>query len=205
MFIYPLVYTLMWLIPFVQHCMMYDDYQASHPIFWIRILSTICQMILGLVDCLIFSMREKPWRSIQSSDGSFWGSFAIWRNSRIGSISSCGLVVGSVDSGGMETSMAGSVSGAGGANARRSVRTSASDDQTKVAVEQARVRLDLEREDRLERMKKRLEERAKADKERASEEGDSDGEEGSRNDEGNGVVREPKGKDKLVGPVVDGA
>ncbi|KAH7068839.1 G protein-coupled glucose receptor regulating Gpa2-domain-containing protein [Paraphoma chrysanthemicola] len=205
MFIYPLVYTLMWLIPFVQHCMMYDDYQASHPIFWIRILSTICQMILGLVDCLIFSMREKPWRSIQSSDGSFWGSFAIWRNSRIGSISSCGLVVGSVDSGGMETSMAGSVSGAGGANARRSVRTSASDDQTKVAVEQARVRLDLEREDRLERMRKRLEERAKADKERASEEGDSDGEEGSRNDEGNGVVREPKGKDKLVGPVVDGA
>ncbi|KAH7089068.1 G protein-coupled glucose receptor regulating Gpa2-domain-containing protein [Paraphoma chrysanthemicola] len=198
MFIYPLVYTLMWLIPFVQHCMMYDDYQASHPIFWIRIVSTICQMILGFVDCLIFSMREKPWRSIQNSDGSFWGSFAIWRNSRLASVSSCGLVVGSMDGAGMEASMAGSMSGAGGTNARRSVRTSASDDQTKLAVEQARARLDLEREDRLERMRKLLEERAKADEERASWE-----EEGGRSGEGNGAVQEPKGKEKLVGPVVD--
>jgi len=52
--------------------------------------------------------------------------------------------------------------GEGGmARMRGSVRTSASDDFTRIAAEQARVRLDLEREERLARMKERLEARRK--------------------------------------------
>lgn len=34
---------------------------------------------MGAVDCLIFSLREKPWRNIPASDRTFWGSFCFWR------------------------------------------------------------------------------------------------------------------------------
>jgi G protein-coupled receptor GPR1 len=183
MFIYPLVYTLMWLIPFVQHCMMYSDYFAGHPIFSIRMGTVICTMSIGFVDCLIFTMREKPWRSIQTSDGSIWGSFFVWRGRQLGSLSNRELVGGSVDSGTLERIMTGSVDGVG---MRRGVRTSASDDHTKLAVEQARVRLDLEAEDL----------------EAGSSDYGSD-EEGFVERDGEAVgAKEPKGKEKLVGPVI---
>jgi|TARA_R110002003_G_scaffold96_8_gene7410 G protein-coupled receptor GPR1 len=199
MFIYPLVYTLMWLIPFVQHCMMYSDYFAGHPIFSIRMGTVICTMSIGFVDCLIFTMREKPWRSIQTSDGSIWGSFFVWRGRQLGSLSNRELVGGSVDSGTLERIMTGSVDGVG---MRRGVRTSASDDHTKLAVEQARVRLDLEREERLERLKERMAARQAADLEAGSSDYGSD-EEGFVERDGEAVgAKEPKGKEKLVGPVI---
>ncbi|KAF2829267.1 hypothetical protein CC86DRAFT_403913 [Ophiobolus disseminans] len=158
MFIYPLVYTLMWLIPFIQHCMMYSDRFAHHPIWFFRIGTTICITSMGFVDCLIFSLREKPWRTIQTSDGTIWGSLAVWRSPQLsnagismsvnGGISGGRVVLGSTDDG--ETRIA---------RMRSSIRTSASDDFTRLAAEQARVRLDLEREERLARMKERVEKR----------------------------------------------
>ncbi|KAA8627531.1 plasma membrane G-protein coupled receptor [Pyrenophora tritici-repentis] len=72
MFIYPLVYTLMWLLPFVQHCTNYQDHYVQHPIYFLRLGSTICITSMGFVDCVIFSLREKPWRKIPSSDGTLW-------------------------------------------------------------------------------------------------------------------------------------
>lgn len=79
LFIYPCVYMIIWLIPFVSHCFNYSDYYAQHPIYVISALSTFCQTSLGWVDVLIFCWREKPWRHIPGSDGTFLGSFCWWR------------------------------------------------------------------------------------------------------------------------------
>jgi G protein-coupled receptor GPR1 len=79
LFIYPLVYTLMWLIPFVQHCTFYQDRWAQYPMYFLRIANVTCITLMGFVDCLVFSMREKPWRSIDNSDGTFWGSLSFRR------------------------------------------------------------------------------------------------------------------------------
>ncbi|KAF2799030.1 hypothetical protein K505DRAFT_404874 [Melanomma pulvis-pyrius CBS 109.77] len=81
MFIYPLTYIFMWLIPFVYHCMMYQDKWAAHPVYWLTMLSTICVALMGVVDCLIFSLRERPWRHMPAGDGTFWGSFTCWKRS----------------------------------------------------------------------------------------------------------------------------
>ena len=70
----------MWLIPLINHCTMYNDSKAEHPTYWLSLAATICVTSIGAVDCLIFSLRERPWGHIASSDGSFWGSFVWWRD-----------------------------------------------------------------------------------------------------------------------------
>ncbi|EMD69824.1 hypothetical protein COCSADRAFT_214219 [Bipolaris sorokiniana ND90Pr] len=83
-FIYPIVYTLMWVAPFVYHCMMYSDYYVRQPIWGIRLASSFCIVSMGFVNCLVFSLQEKPWRGIATSDGTLLGSFFVWngRNDR---------------------------------------------------------------------------------------------------------------------------
>ncbi|KAL1597957.1 G protein-coupled receptor gpr1 [Paraconiothyrium brasiliense] len=78
MFIYPIVYILIWLFPFINHCMTYKDEFAAHPLYWLSLINVICLTSMGAVDCLVFSLRERPWRHIPSSDGSFLGSFMWW-------------------------------------------------------------------------------------------------------------------------------
>lgn len=78
MFIYPIVYLLVWIIPFINHCMTYQDWFARRPIWWLVLLNVICITSMGAVDCLIFSIRECPWRHIPDSDGTFLGSFVWW-------------------------------------------------------------------------------------------------------------------------------
>lgn len=125
MFIYPLVYTLMWLIPFVMHCMNYWNKYALDPVEFLRVGSSISITLIGFADALIFSLREKPWRGIEGSDGSFWGSF-VCRRER--------------DEGDTESREH---------RGSQSYRTGASGDFARVAAEQARMRLELEREERL--------------------------------------------------------
>ncbi|KAF4551501.1 G protein-coupled glucose receptor-like protein 2 [Elsinoe fawcettii] len=79
LFIYPCVYMIFMLIPFIQHCFTYSDYWAQHPVFAISLLGPICYSIMGLADCLVFCWREKPWTNIPGSNGSFLGSFCWWR------------------------------------------------------------------------------------------------------------------------------
>lgn len=78
LFIYPVVYLILWVIPFVSHALNYSNHFAQHPIFTISALNIFCQTIMGLCDVLIFSWREKPWRHIPGSDGTFLGSFKFW-------------------------------------------------------------------------------------------------------------------------------
>ncbi|KAK3715011.1 G protein-coupled receptor gpr1 [Vermiconidia calcicola] len=79
LFIYPCVYMLLWIVPFAVNIMNYTDYFAQHPNFPLRVVSLTCMMSMTFVDVVIFCWRERPWRHIPGSDGSFWGSFLWWR------------------------------------------------------------------------------------------------------------------------------
>ena len=79
LFIYPVVYIILWTIPFTVHLLNYQDRFAQRPIFPLSALSTFCQCFLGFADVFIFCWREKPWRHIPGSDATFFGSFLFWR------------------------------------------------------------------------------------------------------------------------------
>lgn len=79
LFIYPCVYMIMWLIPFINHCTNYTDRYVTHPIFGLWITATFCQTFMGSVDVIVLSWRERPWRYIPGSDDTFFGSFCWWR------------------------------------------------------------------------------------------------------------------------------
>ncbi|EME40471.1 hypothetical protein DOTSEDRAFT_74146 [Dothistroma septosporum NZE10] len=79
LFIYPVVYLFLWILPFVAHALNYSNHFAQHPIFALSALNIFCQNIMGLADVTIFCWREKPWRHIPGSDGTFIGSFCFWR------------------------------------------------------------------------------------------------------------------------------
>lgn len=79
LFIYPVMYIFLWMFPFIAHCFNYSDYYAQHPFFALSVLNVFCQNIMGFCDVCIFCWREKPWRHIPGSDGTFFGSFMFWR------------------------------------------------------------------------------------------------------------------------------
>ena len=74
LFIYPLVYLLMWTFPFASHCLLYSDYYAAHPPFWLSVITTASLSLQAGVDCLIFSWRERPWNRIEPSQHGSWSS-----------------------------------------------------------------------------------------------------------------------------------
>ncbi|KAK0934993.1 G protein-coupled receptor gpr1 [Friedmanniomyces endolithicus] len=79
LFIYPVTYIIIWIIPFINHSFNYSDYYAQHPFFALNVLNTFCQCFLGFADVCVFCWREKPWRHVPGSDGTFLGSFCFWR------------------------------------------------------------------------------------------------------------------------------
>ena len=153
LFIYPLAYTLMWVIPFVQHCTFYQDRWAQYPMYALRVANMLCITLMGFVDCVIFSMREKPWRSIDSSDGTFWGSLLShggfdWEN---------GNSTRRTSTAGHETAMSMRRTLAEGppvGRFRGSVRAGAGSDVGRNAAIQARTRLLLEMEERKARLRR---------------------------------------------------
>ena len=60
MFIYPLVYLLMWIAPFVTHSYFYT--RSFGPPFNVNSIGLVCLCLQCAVDCLIFNIRERPWR-----------------------------------------------------------------------------------------------------------------------------------------------
>jgi len=79
LFIYPIVYMCMWILPFVSHVLQYQDKFVQDPPYGLSVLVIISLVSQGAVDCWLFSTREKPWRHIPGSKGGFWESFAWWR------------------------------------------------------------------------------------------------------------------------------
>lgn len=80
LFLYPVCYFVTYVPPFVAHGMNYSNYYVQHPIFGLNLFSFMCLASLGTVDAIVFSVRERPWRHIVGSDGTFWGSFRFWDN-----------------------------------------------------------------------------------------------------------------------------
>lgn len=61
-FIYPIVYIVLWIPPMVLNVFQFfPKYQLKLP-SWLAIFATICFMLMGFVDCIVFLWREKPWR-----------------------------------------------------------------------------------------------------------------------------------------------
>jgi G protein-coupled receptor GPR1 len=83
LFIYPMIYVIMWSFPFAAHALNYDDYFVTHPIFWLAVVQTCCLALQAGVDSVVFSLREKPWRRIDSN--SKW-SIPNFKGRVIGSI-----------------------------------------------------------------------------------------------------------------------
>jgi hypothetical protein len=148
LFVYPLVYTLMWLIPFIQHSMNYSDYWARNPLFLIRLGQILCFASMGFIDSVIFSLREKPWRSIHSSDGTILGSLAVWRTSQSSLAETTSTRRGSGRGNGSIGNER-SITESRVERVRNSVRTNASNDYTRMAAGRARERLGLEKVERL--------------------------------------------------------
>jgi G protein-coupled receptor GPR1 len=77
LFIYPLVYIGLWVIPFVGNIFRYDTLSDTPVI--LKVLVNIIMTVQCAVDCLVFSIREKPWRHIPGSSGGFWESLVFWK------------------------------------------------------------------------------------------------------------------------------
>ncbi|MCJ1362664.1 hypothetical protein MMC16_001770 [Acarospora aff. strigata] len=78
LFLYPLVYILMWIVPFVNHCLLYSDDYIQHPSFGLTCAQIVSVILQCAVDCLVFSAREAPWKHIPGSRRTFWDSFLFW-------------------------------------------------------------------------------------------------------------------------------
>ncbi|KAK4199209.1 G protein-coupled glucose receptor regulating Gpa2-domain-containing protein [Triangularia verruculosa] len=62
LFVYPLVYMIIWTFPFVSHVMGYDDSVKKNDPQWLLILGILSLSVQGMVDCMLFAVREQPWR-----------------------------------------------------------------------------------------------------------------------------------------------
>lgn len=73
LFIYPLVYILVWAIPFVTEIL---AHRRGNVPFELVLACLVSLCIQGAVDALVFSLREKPWRQLQGDESKsrlkFW-------------------------------------------------------------------------------------------------------------------------------------
>ncbi|KAF7512960.1 hypothetical protein GJ744_011226 [Endocarpon pusillum] len=67
LFIYPVIYLLLWILPFAQHCLNYTNYYTEHPTFWLNVCTTCILALQAGIDCAIFSWRERPWKRMNGS------------------------------------------------------------------------------------------------------------------------------------------
>ena len=81
MFVYPMVYLVMWFPPFVNYCYFYT--KAHNPPFALNCFSLCFWSLQCAVDCLVFSIREKPWRHAVRLRGRFRGSEVVPANSNM--------------------------------------------------------------------------------------------------------------------------
>lgn len=79
-FIYPLVYALLWIIPFAAHCLLYSDYFVMHPLFPLNCVNVAILSLQGAVNCIVFGIREKPWRMAEKCNGTLLNSFKFWKD-----------------------------------------------------------------------------------------------------------------------------
>ena len=79
LFIYPLTSMMLWVFPFIGHCMSYHEKYARDPSFGVDVVSTFSIVTMTVWEVIIFCWREKPWSNIPGSDGTIRGSLCFWR------------------------------------------------------------------------------------------------------------------------------
>lgn len=80
LFIYPVVYTIVWILPFVLHVITWPDDkdEAPYPIV-VLALASVC--IQGAANSLLFSIWEKPWRHVRGDNVS---DFSVYKGGMAG-------------------------------------------------------------------------------------------------------------------------
>ncbi|KAI1101824.1 G protein-coupled glucose receptor regulating Gpa2-domain-containing protein [Jackrogersella minutella] len=80
LFVYPIIYILTWIAPFVSHVLRYDDTYGSEsasgrrePVA-LQVVSIASLCIGAAVDCCFFSAWERPWLHLR---GGFWEGLAL--------------------------------------------------------------------------------------------------------------------------------
>lgn len=68
LFIYPLIYIIIWILPFTSHILTWSDDDDSVP-FGIAVAALASLCIQGAVNSLLFSVWEKPWRHVRGNRG----------------------------------------------------------------------------------------------------------------------------------------
>ncbi|KAI0128188.1 G protein-coupled glucose receptor regulating Gpa2-domain-containing protein [Hypoxylon sp. NC0597] len=81
LFVYPAIYILTWIAPFVSHVLRYDDefsyrgrYNLGGEPIALQAISIASLCIGAAVDCCFFSAWEKPWLHLR---GGFWENLAL--------------------------------------------------------------------------------------------------------------------------------
>jgi G protein-coupled receptor GPR1 len=79
LFIYPLVYMVIWVMPFVSHVITSDEGDDNAP-FGLLVTSLVSLCVQGAVNSVVFSMREKPWRHFRARGGGSGsgGRMGLW-------------------------------------------------------------------------------------------------------------------------------
>ncbi|MCJ1311840.1 hypothetical protein MMC25_005513 [Agyrium rufum] len=65
LFVYPLSYLLLYIIPLVTDCLQYS--KSADPPFILSCIAIVSLSLQSIVSCIIFISREKPWRHIDYS------------------------------------------------------------------------------------------------------------------------------------------
>ncbi|KAI7782485.1 hypothetical protein LA080_013484 [Diaporthe eres] len=76
LFIYPAVYACVWLFPLISDVIGFHRDHNQRP-YWILVASLVSLCVQGLVDTVVFCVREKPWRHTK---GGFWENLGIFMN-----------------------------------------------------------------------------------------------------------------------------
>ncbi|MBE3046238.1 hypothetical protein IMZ48_27615 [Candidatus Bathyarchaeota archaeon] len=67
LFIYPLVYTIIWIVPFVSHVLTWPDEEDEVP-YPIAVVALVSVCIQGAANSVLFSVWEKPWRHVRGDN-----------------------------------------------------------------------------------------------------------------------------------------
>ncbi|KAF2671881.1 hypothetical protein BT63DRAFT_182770 [Microthyrium microscopicum] len=64
-FVYPIIYMVLWIAPFILHCMQYKTKYAMNAPPALATLATVCISSMGFANSIVFLLREKPWRLVE--------------------------------------------------------------------------------------------------------------------------------------------
>ncbi|OLL25751.1 G protein-coupled receptor GPR1 [Neolecta irregularis DAH-3] len=62
LFVYPMVYIIIWIVPFAHHISQYDDDTFRDPIFGLACAAAFLIPLQGFINVCVYARNEKPWK-----------------------------------------------------------------------------------------------------------------------------------------------